>query len=84
MSNPNDVLKTGQIVKVRVVEVDSKRKRISLTMRSGERKPALARTTITDGSVAGNGDRRPKPKPSVVENSGAMADAFAKLKSRTG
>ncbi len=33
VANPNDVLKVGQIVKVRVEEVDEKRKRIALTMK---------------------------------------------------
>ena len=31
--NPRDVVKAGDVVKVRVMEVDEKRKRIALTMR---------------------------------------------------
>ena len=34
--DPREVVKAGQVVKVRVVEVDVARKRIALTMRSGE------------------------------------------------
>ena len=35
VQDPRDVVKAGQIVRVRVVEVDLKRKRIALTMRAG-------------------------------------------------
>ena len=33
VKHPLDVVKVGQIVRVRVMEVDAKRKRISLTMK---------------------------------------------------
>jgi len=36
IKNPADVVKVGQQVQVRILEVDIQRKRISLTMRSGE------------------------------------------------
>ena len=42
VKDPHEVVKAGQIVKVRVVEVDSKRKRIALSMKtqaSGPREP---------------------------------------------
>jgi protein Tex len=35
VSNPNDIVKVGQVVKVRVMEVDTKLKRIGLSMRQG-------------------------------------------------
>ena len=83
VSNPNEVLKTGQIVKVRVVEVDSKRKRIALTMRSDA---AVAVTgQRVNGSVSTDSrvvQAKPKVKPAVVTDN-AMADAFARLKSQT-
>lgn len=78
VSNPNDVLKTGQIVKVRVVEVDSKRKRIALTMRSDSSgvspSPQVKNTNSTS-------QRNFKPKEEV-QTGNAMADAFAKLRSQ--
>ncbi|MBW4661511.1 MAG: helix-hairpin-helix domain-containing protein [Drouetiella hepatica Uher 2000/2452] len=37
VSDPKLIVKVGQVVKVRVLEVDEKLKRISLTMRTGER-----------------------------------------------
>jgi uncharacterized protein len=39
VKDPNDVVKVGQQVQVRVLEVDLQRKRIGMTMRSGEVKP---------------------------------------------
>jgi protein Tex len=36
VKDPHEVVKAGDVVKVRVVEVDAARKRIALTMRSGE------------------------------------------------
>ena len=36
VKDPREVVKAGDVVKVRVVEVDVARKRIALTMRSGE------------------------------------------------
>ncbi len=36
VKDPHEVVKAGDVVKVRVVEVDVARKRIALTMRSGE------------------------------------------------
>ncbi len=39
VKDPNDVVKVGQQVQVRVLEVDLQRKRIGLSMRSGEAKP---------------------------------------------
>lgn len=38
VEDPHDFIKTGDIVKVRVLEVDAKRNRISLSMRQGEKK----------------------------------------------
>jgi protein Tex len=40
VKDPREVVKAGDVVKVRVVEVDAARKRIALTMKSGELRPA--------------------------------------------
>ncbi len=42
IKDPNDVVKVGQPVQVRVLEIDLQRKRIGLTLRSGEAKPKSA------------------------------------------
>ncbi|MBR6670177.1 MAG: S1 RNA-binding domain-containing protein, partial [Ruminococcus sp.] len=39
IKHPLDAIKVGEIVKVRVLEVDAKRKRISLTMRLEDETP---------------------------------------------
>ncbi|MEN9373308.1 MAG: hypothetical protein RIR79_860 [Pseudomonadota bacterium] len=67
VSDAREVVKTGDIVKVQVMEVDIPRKRISLTMKLGE-KPKSAQTPFTPSKSA------PPPVHS------AMASAFAKLK----
>ncbi|WP_018506596.1 Tex family protein [Thiobacillus thioparus] len=85
VKDPHSVVKAGQIVKVKVLEVDEKRKRIALTMRLSEaaEKPAVR----TDASRKPHDARSPnkasgsKPKraPSPAMG-GAMAAAFQKLK----
>lgn len=52
VKDPNDVVKVGQQVQVRVLEVDLQRKRIALTMRSGEVKAQGEREKIPQNKVA--------------------------------
>jgi len=87
VKDPHTVVKAGQIVKVKVLEVDEKRKRIALTMRlsdaaekAGE-KPQAAQRPPRDAraqckQAGGNPDRVPAAAPM----GGAMAAAFSKLK----
>jgi len=66
ISDPHTVVSSGQIVRVRVLEVDEKRKRISLTMKkSGTKSPASAPT-----SHAPSG-KRPAATPAA---GGTLAD----------
>ncbi len=72
IKDPRDAVKTGDMVKVKVLEVDVERKRISLSMKSS-----------TDGEIIEARPERvshkpaPKPKqPEPTQNS--MANAFAK------
>jgi len=81
VNDAREVVKTGDIVKVRVLEVDLARKRISLTMK-------LDAKPVPQGERAGNGfqpaqrgERQPaRAAANVVPASSAMADAFAKLR----
>ncbi len=75
VKDPREVVKAGDIVRVKVLEVDVPRKRISLTMRLDEkagqpaRKPAEPRHT---------GNARPKQAPrQSAPAEGAMGNAFA-------
>ena len=74
VQDPRDIVKAGDVVKVKVLEVDAARKRIALTMRlddepGGERKPARDN----------NRSARPQQRQEKPANT-AMAEAFAKLK----
>ena len=85
VSAAHEVVKTGDIVKVRVVEVDAARKRISLTMKLDT--PVTAkRDAPRDNKFehAGRGAVRPKAghAASIAQGNSAMADAFAKLKAK--
>jgi uncharacterized protein len=92
ISDPRTIVKAGDIVKVKVIEVDKERRRIGLSMRLHEEKPAVAKKTDqpmpakkenvhkkqhTAKKV--HGDKKPPAKKTTVFNT-AMADALAKLK----
>lgn len=74
--DPREVVKVGDIVRVRVLDVDVARKRISLSMRSRE-KAVRNVTPATDkrSNVTVRPNNRPQKSPS-----GAIAAAFAGLK----
>jgi uncharacterized protein len=77
VSDAREVVKTGDIVKVRVLEVDLARKRIALTMKL-DAKPA-ATPAGPRFQPAGRGERvRPSAAP---QGGSAMTEAFAKLRS---
>jgi len=78
VSDPHEVVKTGDIVKVQVVEVDVARKRIALTMKLGAAPQRRDAAQANRYQAAGNGQRaRAAPAPSGAT---AMASAFARLK----
>ena len=80
VKDPHSVVKAGQVVKVRVLEVDAKRKRIALTMRLSDSVPAgkpEQRGDRNDAKRLAQHQRKDAPAPAA----GAMAAAFAKLKS---
>jgi uncharacterized protein len=83
VKDPHEVVKAGDVVKVRVVEVDVKRKRIALTMRKdgGE-----AQAPSMRGDARGNANamkhsnaRPPKPEQPAMGGLGAaLAEAMRK------
>src|SRR3569623_1427777 len=77
VSDPRTVVKAGDVVQVRVVEVDLPRKRIALSMRSdgGEAAPAMSKSG-GHGAAAKVGKT---PRPAAAPET-AMAAAFARLK----
>ena len=89
VEDAREVVKTGQIVKVKVLEVDAPRKRISLTMkldaaparRDGPRDNRFEAAGRGSNAPARRGDRgeRRDHQPSGAAGHSAMASAFAKL-----
>jgi uncharacterized protein len=88
ISDPRDIVKTGDIVKVKVMEVDVERKRVSFTMRMGDTPNQVAKPSAQKHSL----DKKPNDRPSKVNQQktqpkhsnqmmgNAFADAFAKAK----
>ena len=82
VEDAREIVKTGQIVKVKVLEVDAARKRISLTMKLDA---TVAPRSNDAGSRNGGGNaganrhNTPRSHHEPARNS-AMADALAKLK----
>ncbi|MBU9317700.1 Tex family protein [Burkholderia multivorans] len=82
IKDPHEVVKAGQVVKVKVLDVDVKRQRISLRMRlDDEAAPGLSSRGAQERGTAARGGARP-PRAREPEPAGAMAAAFAKLKQR--
>jgi uncharacterized protein len=83
VKDPHAVVKAGQVVKVKVLEVDAKRKRISLTMRltdsvpQGGKSDAAPRDRKQDATRMAQNKRREEKQPA---GNTAMAAAFAKLR----
>jgi uncharacterized protein len=71
VKDPRDAVKTGDMVNVKVLEVDIERKRISLSMKTN------AETTEAKSikNVQNSSGKSPRPQTSVQ---GSMANAFAK------
>lgn len=89
VSDPREIVKAGDIVKVKVLEVDVPRKRISLTMRLTDEPTAVASNQSSQAKPQSNkprgagGQSRPKPAAQPAMNSAmgsALAEAFAKAK----
>ena len=83
VKDPHTVVKAGDVVKVKVLEVDIPRKRVALTMRLGDevqRKPAgSSPQKVGAGDTARRSSATPQRQPEPT-GAGAMAAAFAKLK----
>ncbi len=79
VNDAREVVKTGDIVKVKVLEVDAARKRISLTMKLGApvARPGGPRENRFEG--AGRGQQQGMRDRSTASQQTAMAGAFAKL-----
>ncbi|RUQ37337.1 MAG: S1 RNA-binding domain-containing protein, partial [Candidatus Competibacteraceae bacterium] len=83
VKDPREVVKAGQIVRVRVLEVDLQRQRIALSMRLNE--PAQAVEAARPAAAAAarpvreRGSRAPDQSP---PRPGALAEAFARARDK--
>ncbi|HHW4402943.1 TPA: Tex family protein [Aeromonas hydrophila] len=75
VKDPREVVKAGDIVRVKVLEVDVPRKRISLTMRLDEKAGQPARKP-SEPRHTGNAKPKQAPRQSAPTD-GAMGNAFA-------
>lgn len=86
IKDPREIVKAGDVVKVKVMQVDLERKRVSLTMRLSE---GAVPPTGKEKSGENAGGKKSAPKsasgkkqPSAPTPMTTMADAFARFKER--
>ena len=87
VSDPREIVKAGDVVKVKVLECDVARKRINLTMRLDDKAPAKGadkksqhKATHAPKQKAQKPQARKEKAPANAAMGNAFADAFAKLK----
>ncbi|MEQ8857965.1 MAG: Tex family protein [Pseudomonadales bacterium] len=90
VKDPHEVVKAGDIVRVKVLEVDVARRRIGLSMRLGDATPQADRQAAPRNHRGSDKPRKDKPgkgnqraaqrKASAPPPRGAMADAFARAR----
>ncbi|MEZ9394419.1 Tex family protein [Vibrio splendidus] len=88
VSDPHEVVKTGEIVKVKVMEVDVQRKRIALSMRMKDepgqdnrtQRSSTPRSQNRPNQNSQGGQRRREEPQQNAAMGGAFAAAFAKAK----
>ena len=82
VKDPREVVKPGDVVQVRVIEVDAARKRIALSMRSGEAPPRQGQER-RDAGPRPAAPSKPPAKP-VAEPAGALAEALRRAAQAKG
>lgn len=86
VKDPHSVVKAGQVVKVKVLEIDEKRKRIALTMRLSDETPKTTPTTKLEQrphrtNTPKSSEKRPQDdRRNAPPLNNAMAEALLKLK----
>jgi uncharacterized protein len=87
VKDPHSVVKAGQVVRVKVLEIDAKRKRIALTMRLTDSAPQAGSIPAQKGDRNDNkrliqhqARQQPSSRQGPAAGGNAMAAAFAKLK----
>jgi uncharacterized protein len=91
VKDPHEVVKAGQVVKVKVLEVDVKRRRIGLTMKLNDALPRASQGASTSHAANRADMSRQKThsghqagqRSSAPQGNTAFAEAFAKLKAKS-
>ncbi len=82
VKDPHTVVKAGDIIKVKVIEVDVARKRIALTRRLAEKPAPQQQAARNEPKVSNqrsfNSSAQQKPKGSTPIKTGTLGDLFAK------
>ena len=79
VSDPHEVVRSGQVVKVKVMEVDVDRQRIGLTLRLDDEPGQPKKKPQRGGRGGGGGQRKPRPDKRPDKRpaaGGSMADAL--------
>ncbi|OED35926.1 RNA-binding transcriptional accessory protein [Chromatiales bacterium (ex Bugula neritina AB1)] len=85
VKDPHDVVSTGDVVRVKVMEVDPKRKRIALSMKLQETSRDNAANTNSGSSGGASAHtRKPNHQSSGKERPSSANERSAKNKGRTG
>jgi uncharacterized protein len=82
VKDPRERVRTGDLVKVKVLGVDAARRRIALSMRLGDDSRGHVPPVAGAERARGKKPRTTAPGPSAREPGGALADAFAKARRR--
>jgi uncharacterized protein len=82
VKDPHEVVKAGDVVKVRVVEVDARRKRIGLSMRRDDGSSAPPPRGESRGNAGGRGRDERRAAPPKQEAHGAFGAALAEAMKR--
>ena len=79
VKDPREVVKAGDIVKVKVLDVDIQRKRIALSMRLDDKATPQDKASRDNNRRSGGGKAK-QPRQQEPANNNALAAAFAKAK----
>jgi uncharacterized protein len=82
VKDPREVVKAGDVVKVRVKEVDAPRKRIGLTMRSGAITPGAAPGARQGSPPSRGGSASPPARPQDNGSESAFAAALKRAQEK--
>jgi uncharacterized protein len=76
VKDPREIVKPGDIVRVKVLDVDKPRKRIALTLRLDDEVGRNPRGAGNAAARASDGPRTPPPSRKEPTSGGALADAL--------